>query len=368
MKILFIGTSSFSAKNFRLNLFKELINRKHEIYCICSDDFYKKQIEETGCTFFMVPFKNRSTNVFAFRYLEKEFYNIIFQVKPDIVFTYQLKPNLIGPLAAKKANIKRIISLNEGLGDAFNSPGFSGFIKKQLAIKLHKKSFSNISHLITLNEQDANFFVKKGIITSDKISVIHGVGVNTSKFTYDPEFPKNKNVLLISRLVKSKGIFDYCKVANEIHSLRSDIEFRLIGPEQELKKKNLNKYINKKDIIYLGEKANVVEDISKSSLVILLSYHEGFGLSLAEAMSIGRPVIAYKNNGTQVVIDDGINGFLVEKYNIDEAKNKILQIIDDDEKLMTMGQNGRKKVEEQFDSKIIDKQFVSIIENIGKQY
>lgn len=87
---------------------------------------------------------------------------------------------------------------------------------------------------------------------------------------------------------------------------------------------------------------------SSSDVVVLPSSQEGFGLVIAEAMAMKKPVIANRVGGTPEVLDDGIQGYLVSPSNREELKNALLRLYADRNLREQMGVAGRKKVEEKY--------------------
>ena len=83
-----------------------------------------------------------------------------------------------------------------------------------------------------------------------------------------------------------------------------------------------------------------------AAVVLQKSLREGFGLTVAEALWVGTPVIGGNVGGIPEQIDDGTNGFLVES--VDEAAQRIVELIADPDKAAAMGRAGREKVREQF--------------------
>lgn len=84
----------------------------------------------------------------------------------------------------------------------------------------------------------------------------------------------------------------------------------------------------------------------RAAVVLQKSIREGFGLTVAEAMWKGNPVIGGKVGGIRHQIDDGVNGFLVTS--VEEAAARIVQLLKDPHLRETMGQKAREKVRQKF--------------------
>lgn len=365
MKILFIGVTSTGTVNFRLKLFEKLISDGFEVFSICSDSDKQSQIEAIGVHFYCVPFNNRSVNVFSFNKITNSFRKIIREVNPDVIFTYQLKGNIFGAKAAIKEN-KSFICLNEGLGDGFGSlNSFKGRLIRRMSIKLHKKYVRNAYRLIALNKDDGDFFISNKICSPEQLALINGVGVDCNKFEYC-KLPEKFSVLNVSRLVRTKGVVDYCEIAKLVREKDKDIEFHLVGPEVDVTKEDLSSYIKSGDIIYDGVTTDVRPFVKNSSIVVLPSYREGFAISLVEAGSMGRPVIAYDVTGPNAFIQNGKTGFLIPFQNKKLFSEKILFLKQENSILQKMSKDIRKHVLSYCDVNTINKALEDLITNCYK--
>jgi glycosyltransferase involved in cell wall biosynthesis len=82
------------------------------------------------------------------------------------------------------------------------------------------------------------------------------------------------------------------------------------------------------------------------------SLHEGFGLTITEAMVLGKAVIGSRIGGIPIQIEDGVNGYLFEKGNSTELASKIMHLMDNRPLLDQMGQKGIETVKNKFSSEV----------------
>jgi glycosyltransferase involved in cell wall biosynthesis len=362
MRILICGNTSNSILLFRKSLILELINKKHQVFVTCADSNRKTEIQNLGATFFEIKFNNRSLKFFKLIKLYKEYFNLMKRLELDIVFTYMLKPNLIGTLAAKNNNVNKIIALNEGKGDGFGSDSIIGHIIQAFSVYFHRISFKNIHHLIVLNSTDYKFFLKKKIVNENQISLIPGVGIDLERFHFNQFLPQEKNVLMVSRLIKSKGVLEFCNLAELTKKDDPMITFTLVGPEHELKYKDIKKFVEKGLINYLGQQNDVEPFIINSRIVVFPSYYnEGLPIATLESMAIGRCTISYKNPGSIDLIKNEVNGYLVDSRNLNALKRTILENIYNDDKLSKITIEARKEVDNKYSTKEINKEFIKIL-------
>ena len=139
---------------------------------------------------------------------------------------------------------------------------------------------------------------------------------------------------MLSRLVADKGVVEYCEAAREIKKKFPHAKFQLAGSfdpnPSGLKYYQLKKYIDSKDIEYLGYVDDVRALLNKCKFYVLPSYREGTPRSVLEAMSIGRPIITTNTTGCRETVVHGLNGLLVpikDKVALIEAIKKCLSLI-----------------------------------------
>ena len=96
------------------------------------------------------------------------------------------------------------------------------------------------------------------------------------------------------------------------------------------------------------------------SLCCLL-FFEGQGIAALEAMSCGKPVVAFNIGGIPEVVEDSKTGFLVKPYSIKDFSRSIIKLLKDRELGKAMGIEGRKVVEQKFQWKNIARQLINVL-------
>ena len=124
----------------------------------------------------------------------------------------------------------------------------------------------------------------------------------------------------------------------------------------------LSKYIDSNIIEHPGHVDDVSEWIAKSSVFVLPSYYrEGVPRSTQEAMAIGRAVITTDVPGCRETVVDGVNGFLVEKWNPEALAEKMIYFIENPEQIAIMGQESYKIAQEKFDAQKVNQRLLKMI-------
>lgn len=359
-KILLICNESNSVINFRRELIEYLKQKDFAVSLIVGDDKRNADIDKLGIEYKVIPFKNRSTNPFALFSLQKKFGSYIQEQKPDIVFTFQLKPNIIGPLAASKVGVKKIFSMVEGLGDPFQPHNFKGKVIRWIVSNLYRRSFKKINQAIFLNNDDLEEFIDRNIVPAGKGFVIDGIGIDTTKYPFFDFVSPKREVILFARLIKNKGIIDFCRVAQKVKETRSDISFKIYGEEAEITAADLQPYTSSGAVTYCGFTMDVVGCLKDARILSSCSsYREGFPRIILEAMACGRPTIASNVVGNRQAVVDGVTGYLLPVHNIDAFAKKIIELIDDDNELLKLGRQARDTCVRRYDSGIVNKFLLS---------
>lgn len=177
---------------------------------------------------------------------------------------------------------------------------------------------------------------------------------------------KNKRLICVGRLSPEKGHLDLLKVYAEIHKKRSDWSLDIVGDGSE--KERLNEYIEKhnlqKSVFLHGFQGKDVVNklLAASSIYLMTSYTESFGIVLIEAMSYGIPCVAYDSaEGAREIIDDKVTGFLIKNRNQKDMVKVINDLMDDACLRTKIGKQARGRVKK-YTKETVGKQWVSLIE------
>lgn len=363
-KIVIVCPTSRNIVNFRKNLIIKLQSCGYTVSAIVFDDKCKDEIIDLGVAPYFINDNNRSINPFKLLSIEKKYKKIIKSIAPDIVFTFMLKPNIYATRAAKKSGIKHILSMVEGAGDVFGNNGFIWRIIRSYCCYGYKLGFKSSDKVFFTNKDDKEEFVSRGIVDLHKTEVVHGIGVDVEHFAYKPI--KNYNIfLMVSRLMKPKGVFDYCDAARIVKAKYPEAVFNLIGGESTLKQKDIQKYIDDGTINYLGKKSDVRPYYEECTVQVLPTYYrEGLGLVNAEAGAIGRATITCDVVGARDTVEDGYNGLFVIPKNPQDLADKMIWFLQNPNKADELGKNNHKFAEDKFDQRKINQYIVNLIENL----
>ena len=177
-----------------------------------------------------------------------------------------------------------------------------------------------------------------------------------------------KRFISVGRLSPEKGYLDLLKVYKKIIIDYPDWLLDIIGDGVE--KEKLENYISKNSLtgvtLHGFQGKDYIEKVMLDSSIYLMTSHtESFGIVLIEAMSYGVPCIAMDSaEGAVDIIEDNYNGYLINDRNIDEMASKIEELINNKEKRIELGNNALKSVSK-YTSEVVGKEWLKLIEESG---
>lgn len=360
-KILMICNTSQNIFNFRLPLIKKMQEEGFEVSTITFDKTYEPELKDEGINLYYLEDNNRSLNPFKILTLKKRYRKIIKQISPDIVFTFMLKPNIFGSLASQSLGIKNVYCMVEGAGDAFINSSLKWKVIKFAEKFLYKKAFKKVKKVFFLNNDDKSEFENLKLVKPEQCVIVNGIGVDLEKFAFKPVNKDSNKFIMIARMLKTKGVLEYCKCAREVKKVHPEAEFMYLGAEGTLKVSDIQEFIDDGSVNYLGTAKDVRSYIEDSLLLLLPSYREGLPMTIMEAESMGRGIITSNNIGCKETVTDGFNGYLVEQHDYLTMAKKCIEVLENKNLAVEFGKNARTFAEDKFDQQKINKQILKII-------
>jgi len=369
-KILFVVNVDWFFISHRLPLAIKAIEEGYEVHLACNYSRSKELLESKGIVCHEIQFTRSNYNVMNALMICKQLHALFKTIKPDITHLVTIKPILLGGIVARLLKLPSVVFAISGLGYIFISRGIIASIRKKMIGLIYAYVFKHKNVCVIFQNADDQNELSK-LTGLDKIHsvIIPGAGVDTEKF-FVSQLPKSPPVIMMaSRLLKDKGVYEYISAAKIIGRKKKNIKFILVGtPDPEnpssISIEEVNEWIDKGYIEYWGQQEDMPKIFSQSTIVVLPSYREGLPKVLLEASSSGRPIITTNAPGCRDAIIDMRTGFLVEKYNAQDLADKILSLSTNLDQCIKMGQSGRKLVEEKFSEKLIASHHMRVYEKL----
>lgn len=177
---------------------------------------------------------------------------------------------------------------------------------------------------------------------------------------------KEKRLVSVGRLSKEKGFLDLLAIYKQVLKTNPDWTLDIIGDGNELK--SLEEFISKNDlenkvVLHGFQGKDYIDKIlHKSSIYVMTSYTESFGIVLIEAMSHGIPCIAFSSaEGAREIINSGENGYLIKNRNHNAMVKKINDLIADYDERVRLGKAARSGIKK-FTSDVVKEEWITLIE------
>lgn len=177
---------------------------------------------------------------------------------------------------------------------------------------------------------------------------------------------ENKKLISVGRLSKEKGYIDLLKVFKRLNKDYPDWTLDIVGDGTE--KSSIEEFIKENGlsdkVILHGFQGKEYIDklLNQSSIYLMTSYTESFGIVLIEAMSHGVPCIAYDSaEGAREIINSGENGYLIKHRNLEAMVKKIEDLIKEKPERVKIGAQARESVKK-YTSDVVSEEWFTLIE------
>ena len=360
MRVMIFANNDIGLYKFRKELIQELVKANEVYMCLPNGDFIK-DLQSLGANFVSCELLDRhGTNPIKDLKLISWYKSILKKYKPDIAFTYTIKPNVYAGMACASLNVPYVANVT-GLGTAVESHGFLQFV----TVNLYRYGLRKAKKVFFQNTENRDFMVGKGVVKG-AYDVLPGSGVNLNNYTVS-EYPNGGTVdfVFVSRIMKEKGIDQYLDAAKEIRKRHPETRFHICGFCEQAYEEELQKLNEDGTIIYHGLVKDMTQIYKMAACTIHPTYYpEGLSNVLLESAASGRPIITTNRAGCREVVDDGVSGFVVREKNSGDLVEKIekfLKLTIDERKIM--GLKGRAKVEREFDRRIVVRKYLEEVDS-----
>jgi len=363
-KILILSNHFITLYNFRKELIKNLVEDGNEVFISIPKADENSFFSEMGCKIIETNVDRRGINPTKDFKLIVNYIKLMKNIKPDIIFSYTIKPNIYGCIAS---NITKNIQISNITGTG------ATFLKKNIVSRivkmLYKISIKKSYKVFFQNSGDKDFFIENKMI-KDNYEMLPGSGVNLMQYElHDLPAEDEVNFIFIGRVMKLKGIDEYLECAKIIKEKYVKTNFYIAGfVEEEEYKEVIDEYHKKGIINYIGFQKDIKGWIQKCHCTVLPSHGgEGIPNVLLESCAMGRICIASRINGSKDVVLDGITGYLFETGSSVDLIDKVEKFIKLSYKeKLNMGIAGRGKVEKQFDRQSVINAYMEEVNNCGE--
>jgi len=372
MRIVVVGVYAKSLLTFRGELLRAMAANGHEVLALApqDDQDVRAALQAMGVRFEVVPLNRSGMNpvqdVSTVWFLIKLFRSF----RADSVLVYAAKPVVYGLIAARLAGVPLRAAMITGTGSILG--GGTGLQRRALATVLRTlyRAALRYAHVVFFQNPDdeRSFRSSRLVRTNQRVVRINGSGVDLVRYAVAPLPGSPTTFVMVSRLIRDKGVFEYVEAARRVRQRRPDAVFQLLGPMDTnvsaLTPVELETLRQDGDIEYLGTLDDVRPVIAAAHVCVLPSYGEGTPRSVLEAMAMGRAIITTDVPGCRETVEDGRNGRLVPVRDGPALAVAMLGLVDVPEQIKSMGRESRRIAEERFDVHDVNR---TILQAMGLQ-
>ena len=362
---------------FRLELIQAIMNSGYDLLVSCPDGPKFSQLaleglqKEVDFLYDDPPIDRRGTNIFQDAKLLLHYWRLLRKYRPAVVLTYTAKPNVYANFAARTMGIP-VISNVTGLGSVIHESG----VKRKLILWLYKTALRHAACIMFQNRSNRDLALQSGWVKG-AYHLIPGSGAALDRFPVQP-YPaggdgvQGETIIFnyIGRILHDKGVDDFIEAARRVKSEYPNVEFNMIGfvePSERHYLAELEDLERAGVVCYRGSQVDVRPWIRRSHCVIQPStYGEGMSNVLLENAASARPIITTDNPGCRETVEDGVTGFIYPGGDVESLISCVERFIADlpNDARAEMGLLGRKKVEKEFDRKIVVSAYLKEIDKL----
>lgn len=322
MKILcFIdGLCSGGAQRQLVGLAILLKKKKYDVSFMWyhQDDFYKTDLQSNDVKMIQLKTTNKFSKIFL---LTKE----IRKQSPDVIISYIDGPTMLSCLLKKLGVIKARVIVSE----RNTTQNISFHVK-------YKFYLYKYADYVVSNSYSQDHFIKVNFPSlTPKLQVITNF-VDIDKFV--PEYIIKKenfySILVVGRISRQKNVLNFVKAVKLLRDERNDFRVDWYGTylyNEDYYEEIIRtvSQLNLNNMLFFHEPAkNICEIYNQSDLFCLPSVFEGFPNVICEAMSCGLPIVCSNICDNPNIIEDGLNGYLFDPFDVVDIKNKICKFLD----------------------------------------
>ncbi len=352
-----LANRGFAISNSRIPLIIRMRDAGWRVLLITTDDSDARAVASLGVVLEAVNFYRGGFSIFRDIRAVIRLIRLFARYRPELVHLFHAKPILMGSIAiaAVPGWKPSVVSTITGLGHPYAEGGLTW----RIACIGYRLLMKRCDATIFQNQDDLDVFLGRQWIDVGKAILIVSSGVDTQKFRPGRTRSTGTIVLMLSRLIRQKGVQDFLDAAKIVNAKYPHATFLLAGEIEKdhadrIGEATIAQATRESGVRYLGFVSNVEKLLSTTKILVFPSYYrEGVPRVVLEAAACAVPTIGADVPGTREAIDDGITGFLVPPKNHRLLAERIGQLLDDEELRIRMGNAARRKALAEFDVNLI---------------
>lgn len=357
MRVAHLTTVDLSLRYLVLPQLEAVIERGGEAIGISAAGPHVAHIEGRGVRHIPLPTSTRGMHVWSDLRAAWDLAMILRRERPDILHTHNPKPGLYGRVVGRLTRVPVVVNTVHGL---YATPD-DRFLRRAVVYGLEAiaSRFSDVE--LVQNQEDLDLMTRLRISPRNRTSLL-GNGVNLNRFrpaTTDERLRIRRLLELgddqvvvgfVGRLVAEKGLLELFEA---FRTLDERYVLVVIGPDDPEKADALPveavEMAKGDNVRFLGMRSDVEQLYAAMDIFALPSHREGFPRTAMEAAASGLPIVATDIRGCREVVRHGENGLLVPLRDPEKLAAALLQLGEDPELRLKMGEASHSIALEAFD-------------------
>jgi glycosyltransferase involved in cell wall biosynthesis len=296
----------------------------------------------------------------------KMFSELLADVRPDLVQSFNTKPNVLVPLAARGLRDVVVVRTINGMGWTYSSRSPLALGIRPIYRALHRLAAQSTTATIFQNQDDKAFFERQRITGRSLIRLIPGYGIDAESFerarTAGPSpaqlreelgLGSSEVVITVTRMTRQKGIPALLEAAAMVHVARPGVRFLLVGPRESegplaVPQAEIDRHAPY--VMAIGRRSDVPALLGLADVFAFpTEYREGVPRALLEAALARLPIVTTNMPGCPDVVRNGWNGFVVPPRAPRILAAKIIDLLRNRETAKSMGERAASFVAQEFD-------------------
>jgi glycosyltransferase involved in cell wall biosynthesis len=270
---------------------------------------------------------------------------LIEKVDPDLVQSFDTKPNLLVPFAVRGDRGTAVIRTINGLGWIYSSRSALALTLSPVYRALHRLAAQSTAMTVFQNQDDQSFFERHAMIGAGLNRLIPGSGVDIGSFeraaAAGPTAAEVRRtlglegcevVITVTRLTRQKGIPTLLEAAALVHEVRPAVRFLLVGPRESEGPLAVTQAEIERHAPYvmaIGPRSDVPSLLKAADVFAFpTEYREGVPRALMEAALAGLPIVTTRMPGCVDIVRDGWSGLLVPPHSPRLLASRIIELLD----------------------------------------
>lgn len=363
LRICLVITEDWYFWSHRRSLAQFLVAQGHEVHLVTRLSSLEADIRAAGMIPHDVGLQRSGKNPWHELQATRRMAATFRKLRPDVVHLVGMKPILYGSLAARLTRVPATICAIAGLGWLFTSGGTLKSAARGLVSHYFRGALAGNDRVefLVQNTHHRDVLLQAGMAMPNQITIVSGAGVNVHRFRVQPEPASEVRILTHARMLWDKGIGDLVEAAKILQSQQVPCQVTLVGDPDSgnpatISLDQLQSWNASGVVHWQGRRDDIPELLAQSHIACLPSYHEGFPLSVVEAMSCGRAVVTTDIPGCRDAVSHEQTGLLVEPQNPKQLAAALARLVQNPSLRQQLGRRARRDVLHRMSSEIVNQQ------------